>query len=87
MNVTQFFEKYGDRVVKMQHDDTETGDFRLMPEESLRAYDAAYLYGHEVFSIFETDDPEVEEVRHGFEAPSHPYLTGYFVVEKINLAD
>lgn len=56
MNKTEFFEKYGHRLVQVSEDDVESGDYQLFaPEES----DVASMYqsiGYLVASIFEDED-------------------------------
>lgn len=63
MTTKEFFDVYGHRLVTVNYDDTETGDFRLMfPEEIERAYEYQQK-GYKIASIFEVDDyTEVVEV-------------------------
>jgi hypothetical protein len=58
MNKTQFFQKYGHLLVKVNEDDASTGDYMLyFPEEKYIAKD--YLdKGYSVASVFETEDDE-----------------------------
>lgn len=56
MTKTIFFELYSHRFVKVNEDDTETGDFQLFcPEECDRAQEYRDK-GYEVASVFETED-------------------------------
>jgi len=57
MNKTQFFQKYGHLLVKVNEDDASTGDYMLyFPEEKYIAKD--YLdKGYSVASVFETNCP------------------------------
>jgi hypothetical protein len=56
MNKTEFFEEYGHRLVQVNEDDTESGDYQLFsPEES----DLAAFFqktGYLVASVFEDED-------------------------------
>ena len=63
MTTKEFFDVYGHRLVAVNYDDAETGDFRLMfPEEQERAIQYQQE-GYTIASIFEVDDyTEVVEV-------------------------
>lgn len=63
MTTKEFFDVYGHRLVTVNYDDAETGDFRLMfPEEQERAIQYQQE-GYTIASIFEVDDyTEVVEI-------------------------
>ena len=55
---TAFFEQFGQRLVKVNVDDPETGDFQLFcPEEKTRAVEYQ-KNGYEVASVYESLDDE-----------------------------
>jgi hypothetical protein len=58
MNKTKFFETYGHLLVKVNNDDSQTGDYMLYyPEEKYIAKD--YLdKGYKVASVFEVENDE-----------------------------
>jgi hypothetical protein len=58
MKKTEFFQKYGHRLVEVNNDDASTGDYMLyFPEEKYIA--KKYLdKGYQVASVFEVEDDE-----------------------------
>ena len=62
MTTNDFFRTYGHRLVTVNYDDSETGDYRLMfPEEQERAIQYQ-SEGYVIVSIFKMDDYTEEEV-------------------------
>jgi hypothetical protein len=80
MEKTKFFQRYGDRLVKVNNDDTETGDFMLFcPEESYTAKD--YLdKGYSVASVFEVENAEDNIELDNDTSPS-PYKIGFIIIK------
>ena len=81
MSIAEFLIYYGLQLVKVNTDDAETGDFRLLETE----FDRVTEYekqGYTVFSIFEQYENKGEIVLQTYASPKNPYLTGYFIVKK-----
>lgn len=78
---TEFFEQHSHRFVKVNSDDTETGDFIILhPEERYIA--AHYIdIGYDVASIYEVENGE-DVIAIDNDISNHPYKIGYLVLSK-----
>jgi hypothetical protein len=78
---TKFYEQYSHQLVKVNNDDTESGEFMLFhPEERFIAAD--YIdAGYDIASVYETENGEdVLEIDN--DISNHPYKIGYLVIKK-----
>jgi len=81
MNKTEFFSQYGHRLVKVNEDDSETGDYQLFaPEESHIAQEYKSS-GFIIASIYEGEDG-LEYVELDNDAGSSFHKIGYLVLDK-----
>jgi len=81
MNKTEFFSQYGHRLMKVNEDDTETGDYQLFaPEESHIAQEYKNS-GCMIASIYEREDG-LEYVELDNDAGTSFHKIGYLVINK-----
>ena len=79
MNKTDFFQRYGRQLVKVNEDDPETGDYQLFaPEESNRANEYMKA-GYTIASIYEDADG-TERVELDNDAGTSFHKIGYLVL-------
>jgi|LakMenEpi03Aug12_release.lakeMendotaPanAssembly.Ray.scaffolds.fasta_scaffold1374314_3 hypothetical protein len=79
MNKTDFFQKHGHQLVKVNNDDAETGDYQLFaPEESNRANEYMKA-GYMIASIYEDTDG-TERVALDNDAGTSFHKIGYLVL-------
>ena len=85
MTKTAFFEQFGHRLVKVNVDDPETGDFQLFcPEEKTRA--AEYQKnGYEVASVYEPEDEDGEDIVIFDNDPSPAHMKIGFLVLRTHI--
>jgi hypothetical protein len=79
MDKTEFFSQYKHRLVKVNEDDSETGDYQLFsPEESNVAFNYQKL-GYIIASIYETKD-DIEYVELDNDAGTSFNKIGYLIL-------
>lgn len=77
---TDFFRKFGERIVPVVTDNVETGDFMLFhPEEKYKALNFINE-GYEVASVYETNTEDVVSIDN--DISEHPFKIGYLVLKK-----
>lgn len=82
----EFYYTYGEFLIDVNDaDDTESGLYRLFPEEKERVED--YIKrGFDVATIWEQGDTDIDElVSFGYEnSYNHPFVTGFFILKLLN---
>jgi hypothetical protein len=81
MKQTEFFNKYGDSLCKVDNDNAEYGDFLILhPEEISKAKDLE-KHGHTIVSVHEAIDENFIDMESPCDYGKQPYKIGYYAIK------
>jgi len=81
MTKTDFFAKYGSRLVKADMDNAEYGDFLFLHPEEIDRVKKFDVNQYQVVSIHDTEDEEDFVEMDLIDFGNQPYKYGYFVIK------
>ena len=79
MDKTEFFSQYGHRLVKVNEDDSETGDYQLFAPEESHVAQKYIESGYAIASLYEGEDG-TEYVELDNDAGTSLHKIGYLIL-------